>query len=290
VTTLQPLAASASFDQARSHGKFRRSLLILGGGTAGLALGLVLSTGFAHAASASPLPAAPVPSVTTVRPAPSPGTASRPRVSASGITAETSVVGARLRAVAHAVRPVSGPILREVRAASKPLTNKLRALRVTPVSLPIRVPAIGTRAFRVPVIGSGGSKTPIIVKKSSTSEQSRAVTVRESRRPATGDRGNCLAVAVVRSGSVEGNLSHSGSSPSPGPASPKPAPLSPHPQIPPLTDNESSGSSSSGQGTSPLGTHPPTSLLLPELVIGGVFPVRETMPQLLLDTRHSPPG
>ncbi len=79
--------------------------------------------------------------------------------------------------------------------------------------------------------------------------------------------------------------------PPPAPAGPSPAPTAPTPlPISPLSADGTSGFSPPGQGNGPLGSLPPSSLLMPALVVGGVLLVRGKKPRLLVDARSSPPG
>lgn len=77
---------------------------------------------------------------------------------------------------------------------------------------------------------------------------------------------------------------------------PAPAPLSPAPTLPypsprsPLTAGDATVASITAQGTSPFGSLPPSSRLLPVLALGAVLLARSKTPRLLLDARCSPPG
>ncbi len=235
---------------ARPHGRVWRAVLLLGGGAAGVVAGIALSAAFAGAADAAPLPA-PIPLT-----APTFGTAA---VAAQAITKPAGSAVRGVPSVVTATASPAAPVIDTVHHVTQPLPTTVH--NVAGVSL-------STLTASLPATSLGTSGGP-----SST---------RVGAPPATltidpSGPGSALAPAAVL---------HSGS---PVPAGPSPVP-SHRSQIPPLTANETAEYSSQSQGGNPFGALPPTSLLLPALVLGAVLLARENTPLRVFDLRYSPPG
>jgi hypothetical protein len=110
-----------------------RAALFLGGGVAGVVVGVALSAAFAGAADASPLPVTAPHAIS--------GLAGIEGVPTSLLTPVTSGVGPLGATVTHAVSPVTSPVLVTAQAATEPLTTTASHLGV---------PIPGTSATTLP--------------------------------------------------------------------------------------------------------------------------------------------
>jgi hypothetical protein len=267
----------ASGNPSRSSGTVRRTALLLVGGAAGVLVGFILLTALARPASAAPLPSTVIPSATTVLGSPDiPGSSSLPTVPAL-----TGTVTAAADAVAPAVAPAASPLsLTSIRPVAQGLSGDLQtlsgAVSSTVSTLPI-LPVLGSaRSTTVPAVGSAPDGAVHGVVMAATG-QPLADTAGLSR----------TAAGFALSGF---GPAHSPSAPVVPPTSPTPLPTPSAPlQNTPLTANDAPGSPA-GSGGGLFGSAPLASLLPPMSSIGGVRPVREKVPQLLLASRCTPPG
>jgi hypothetical protein len=246
-----PIGPDSEHAPARPRQRLWRSALLLGGGAAGVVVGMALSAAFAGAADAAPLPA--------------PGIHSVPGVGAAtgtlrSITAPVpSTVAALPTAVADTLEPVASPVVVTARAVTQPLA---------PVVHRVAGPIVRTLATTLlsPNLGAPGNAL---------------------RLPSTGESvlGSALRGATIDPRSA-GSAPWAGPRDPIGPL-----PLRSHPsQIPPLTANASSEYASPGQGGSPFGALLPAGILLPALALGALLLAREKTPLLVFALRYSPPG
>jgi hypothetical protein len=258
----------------RRHGRLWRSLLLVGGGTAGVAVILALSAAGGRPAIAAPaalpsLGSITTPTVTVVKSllAPPPVTvplAAGPVVPViAPITNVLTRVPALVAPVAHAVAPVTADLI-PVTKGLVPVTRGLVPVTRTPAtggaksSPRPRVPAGGASAVR---LRAGPLGLPSI----------RTVTARGATAPAT-----------PRHSGLGSSLPAINGSPL------SPAPVSPAPGIPPMAGGSAL---SSGLANSPLwGALPGRGLLIAALLLlGSVFVVAK-QPRLLFDPRYASPG
>jgi hypothetical protein len=261
VVTPGPIGPDSEDAAARPRKRLWRNVLLLGGGAAGVVVGIALSAAFAGAADAAPLPA---PGLHSVPGAGVPG-AGVPGVGAAtgglrSITASApSTVGALPTTVTDTLEPVASPVTGTARAVTQPLA---------PVVNSVARPIVRTLATSLPApnLGTAGNA------------------IRLPSGPQSGPGAALRAATTVPRAA--------GSALSAGPRDPLgPLPLGPKPsQIPPLTADASSAIASPVQGGSPLGALLPTSVLLPALVLGAVLLAREKTPLLVFALRYSPPG
>jgi hypothetical protein len=126
----------------RPRRRLWRAALFLGGGAAGVVVGVALSAAFAGAADASPLPVSAPHSTSRL-----PGLGGVP---ASLLTPVTSSVGALRATVTGAVSPVATPVLVTAQAATQPLRTAASHLGV---------PVPGTSAPALPSPNTGTPST-----------------------------------------------------------------------------------------------------------------------------------
>jgi hypothetical protein len=228
-------------------------VLLLGGGTAGVVVGIALSAAFAGAADAAPPPTP----VTLATPALGPAT-----TAGRAITAPARHALEAVSSVVAATASPAAPVIDTVHHVTQPLTTTVHNLAGAP---------LGTLTASLPATSLGTSMAP-----PSTQVGTTPVTVTID---SPGMASPLAPTAVPHPGS-------------PGPAGPAgPSPVHSHrSQIPPLTANETAGYSSQSQGANPFGALPPTSLLLPVLVLGAMLLAREKTPLRVFDLRYSPPG
>ncbi len=237
----------------RPHRRLWRAVLLLGGGTAGVVVGIALSAAFAGAADAAPPPTP----VTLATPALGPAT-----TAGRAITAPARHALEAVSSVVAATASPAAPVIDTVHHVTQPLTTTVHNLAGAP---------LGTLTASLPATSLGTSMAP-----PSTQVGTTPVTVTID---SPGMASPLAPTAVPHPGS-------------PGPAGPAgPSPVHSHrSQIPPLTANETAGYSSQSQGANPFGALPPTSLLLPVLVLGAMLLAREKTPLRVFDLRYSPPG
>lgn len=196
--------------------------------------------------------------------------------------------------------PASAPVAALVTPVTTSVTNTLSGVApvVAPTVasvIPAPVRALGAQVIQIvtnAASGSGivvpaiteGNGAPTVPSSASPTAIGRTVGIRlhaqvsptaGGRRPLSDTTGRIAAVP------------HQGQmpvGPVRAPAWPNPSPISP------VTAAGPSDFSAPSQGTSPFGSLPPSSLLLPALALGGVLLVRGKRPQLLLVARCSPPG
>jgi hypothetical protein len=121
----------------RPRNRLWRAALFLGGGAAGVVLGVALSAAFAGAADASPLPVS-APHSTS-------GVAGLGGVPTSPLTPVTSSVGSLRATVTGAVSPVATPVLATAQGATQPLTTAASHLGVpVPSTLATTLPSPNT--------------------------------------------------------------------------------------------------------------------------------------------------
>jgi hypothetical protein len=251
-----------------------RSFAVLLCGFAGVVLGLVILTALARPAGAAPLALGSSPvSVPASVSVPGTGIQRVPPIAFVTQAATTKVADVSNSAPhaspgVPAVAPntdgsLATPVLAAGNAAASPISIELGG----PVSLLVDGFTIG--------VSNGPGITPMVAFGTVQSVGTRTVATAN-----TPDNG---LLAAPRQGS--GNPS-----PSPAPPAPNRAPANPYPSPNSLLTANDVSDSLSGQGGSPFGSLPPSSLLLSVLALGGVLFARGTRPQLLLDSRCSPPG
>jgi hypothetical protein len=250
-------------DPTSSSKRFRRSLvrgaLLLGGGLAGMVVGIALSAAFAGAAEAAPPPVLNAQSIEGLVPAVPVVPSTPSQVSAPGAPAAlSSVMVGQGESVVSTVTALPGVETKTIATTVQHLTS----------------PIVSTLAAKTPstiVNGSLGSLGPV---------------------PAASTPG--IPTTGTSASSPIGTATSSSHPPAPRTATPTPSgrpPRAPSPsQLPPLTGTTSAGYSSAGQGSNPLGALTPTFLLLPALLLGALLLAREKTPLTIFSLRYSPPG
>jgi hypothetical protein len=270
---------------SRTHGTLRRTALILFGGAAGILVGFVLLTALARPASAAPLPSGIIPSATTVPGSPD-----------NSVSSSLPAVPAVTGAVAAVTAPATPTVVPAISPAVVPPAIPL-PLSSIPTVAPGLSSGLQTLSGAVSSTASTLATTPVLGSVPSATVPS----VGSAQNPAL--NGSAVATSPVgRAGhsvpsSGTAGFTVNGSGPGNSPSAPVTPPTSPTPlpaptaplQNTPLTANDATGSSA-GQGGGLFSSAPLASLLPPMSSIGGVRPVREKVPQLLLASRCTPPG
>lgn len=250
----EPVSESAP---PRHHGRFWRGALLLGGGAAGVVVGIALSAAFSSGAEASPLP------TQTVQGAPTVGALTGGATSI--VNPDASTVGGSPGVSSDPTRTVATPALETVHGTTESLPTTAG-----------RLPGPLVRTVATSLLSAGLDGFPgTLGISTSTHTQATATSTTGAADP----------------WGAELSVLHPGVRGASNPSSPRRSPLQPLPvQLPPPTGNESVGSSLLGQGGSPLGSLPPTSVLLLPLLLGALVLAREKTPLLVFDSRYSPPG
>jgi hypothetical protein len=276
----------AAGNPSRSHGRVRRTALILLSGAAGLVIGFVLLTALARPASAAPVLSGVIPPAATV-------VGSPPESPVSSNVGAVPAVAGVVADVAHAVAPTMEPA---VNPTALPPVAPLSVTSIPPVAQELSggiqtlsgaVSSTATTLSTVPVVGTVLTATVPPVGSALTVALDGSVAASTGRSLA-GVVGHLIPSRTTAGFTVSG--SGSGRSPT-APATPSaPLPLPSAPlQNTPLTANDATGSTV-GQGGGLFGSPPPVSLLPPVSSIGDMRPAGEKVPQLLLASRCTPPG
>ena len=144
----------------RPRKRLWRAALFLGGGAAGVVVGVALSAAFAGAADASPLPVSASHSTS--------GPAGVGGVPTSLLTPVTSSVGSLRATVTDAVSPVASPVLVTAQAATQPLTTTASRLGA---------PVAGTLATNLASPNTGPPSTAVRLPSSTTRNLSAALPI-----------------------------------------------------------------------------------------------------------------
>jgi hypothetical protein len=258
-----------------------RSLAVLLGGIAAVVLGLVILTALARPAGAASLPLGSSP-------------VSAPPVAVPGVSVPTlSVTRMQPAPTIASVTPVVRTKVTDVsRSAANSQANG-PAVSNTAGSLAAQMLAAG-RAAAAPIgVGLGALVNPLLGSVPiSVSRGSGATPIAVGAFQSLGIGSAAIANATINGlPTTAPRLAWANRPASPAPLAPNRAPTTPYPSPnSPLTANDLSGDSATGLGGSLLGSLPPSNLLLPVLALAGVLLARGTRPQLLLDSRCSPPG
>jgi hypothetical protein len=227
VATTEPATAHSDGGRPQPHRRLWRSALLVGGGAAGVVVGIALSIALARPASAATLPAgSPVPV------APSALSAAPPAGAATGVvtTASTAALAAVPPVVAKVVSPLPLAVDTAVKVVADPVTATLVKVALPVTGLPI-----------VPLAALGPSPDGAL-------------------GPWPSAVGHVLAASTVPASHLSAGPAHlNGVLPSSwrAPVAPEPAPTGPYPSpLPLLTAIDSSGASSPSQGNSPFGSSP----------------------------------
>jgi hypothetical protein len=267
VKAVEPAMLDSNTGASSPRRPYRPALVILGG-AAGIVLGFAILTALAHPAGASPVPISP--SAISVPGVPSLPTAPRVTAAAASIASPVSTPAASERsavlpAVSNRVDPLSSGALTAVGAGLAQIPDR----SVTDTMGALAMPPPGVLPTGITTRGSGAPLSTVgpLARRD----------IERGATPINGPQAETLTSGLM--------------APAPSPSPPTPNPTAPDPSpVSPLTSSSVDDYSPPSQGNSPSGSLPPSSLLLPALVLGGVFLVRGKNPQLLLDARSFPPG
>jgi hypothetical protein len=260
-----------------------RILAILLGGMAGVVLGLVILAALGRPAGAASLPLGSSPA--SILPVAVPGVS----VPALSVTRVQPVP-----TIASVTQVVTPKVTDVPRSAAKFPAGGPAVASNTAGSLAAQVLAAGNAAAAPIGVGLGTPMIPLLGGVPNiVSNASGAIPISIGAFQPWGIGNAAIANTLINGPSTAASrvAAWGNRRALPAPLAPNRGPTTPYPfSNSLLAANDLSGDSAAGQGGGPFGSGPPASILLPMLALAGVLLARGTKPQLLLDSRCSPPG